>query len=126
MPMVLADAVLAGNSLISHGGATPYNARFGKQPVMLPDLQAQPEDSAERGRDLQRMRELALQKIVEATAISRINRAMKTRTSISGEALELKPNELVDFYRPPSAKDLSGWHGPAKVLETCQKKDRWA
>ena len=126
MPMVLADAVFAGNSLISHGGATPYNARFGKQPIMLPDLQAQPEEGAERGRDLQRMREIALQKIVEATAISRINRAMKTRTSIAGEALELRPNELVDFHRPPSQKDLSGWHGPARVLENMPEKGQVA
>ena len=35
-------------------------------------------------------------------------------------------NELVDFDRPPSAKDLSGWHGPAKVIENMPEKGQVA
>ena len=66
MQDLLAEAVFAGNSLISYNGATPYNARFGRQPRMLPDMLALPDDVGGVGRNGHRLRELALQKIVEA------------------------------------------------------------
>ena len=35
MPDLLAEYVFAGNSLTSDDGATPYNARFVRQPRLL-------------------------------------------------------------------------------------------
>ena len=43
---------------------------------------------------------------------------MRTATRIPGEALDFKPGELVDFYRPPRSKDTSGWHGPAAIVKS--------
>lgn len=43
---LLAEAVFAGNALVSVGGVTPYNARLGRQPRILPDILALPNDSA--------------------------------------------------------------------------------
>jgi hypothetical protein len=120
---LLAEAVFSGNSLITHGGATPYHARFGTQPTMLPDLHAFPQDTtAGTGRYVHRIREIALQRIIESTAVARINRALRTNTTISGETLNFQPNELVDFHRPPSRKDESGWHGPAKVIRNVPER----
>ena len=110
---LLAQAVFAGNALVSHGGATPYNARFGRQPDMLPELLG---SSHGPGQDLQRVREVALQNIIESTAISRINRAARGITSPAGEALDYTPGELLEFHRPPRSKDTPAWRGPAKVL----------
>ena len=44
-PQLLAEAIFAGNALVTHGGATPYNARFGTQPAMLPDLHVPADDT---------------------------------------------------------------------------------
>ena len=83
---------------------------------MLPDINALPTTNT-GARDLQRIREITLQRIIEATAISRIGRAMITFTTPIGEAIDYKPGDLVDFHRPPATKDESGWKGPATVIE---------
>ena len=73
MDTLLAEMVFAGNAMVSTGGATPYHARFGCQPQMLPDLTVPPDDTAVGpGRYCHRVREVALQRIIEATAIARI------------------------------------------------------
>lgn len=117
MAALLAECVFAGNSLTSYAGVTPYNARFGRQPQILPDLLALPDDTAGPGRNLHRIREIAVQRIVEATATARINRTLGTRVTPSGQALNYQPGDLVDFYRPPDTKDKPGWRGPAAVKE---------
>ena len=117
MSDLLAECVCAGNSMVSWNGATPYNARFGRQPRMLPDMLAMPDDSAGIGRNMHRLREVALQRIIEATAIARINRAMKTAVRPSAQALDYQPDELVEFWRQQSTKDVSCWMGPAKVIK---------
>ena len=85
---------------------------------MMPDI-AGPrvrDDQPGPGRYSQRPREVALQKIIEAIALTRITRAMRTVTSASGEELDYKIGELVDVWREPAEKDASGWHGPAKIV----------
>ena len=79
---LLAEAVFAGSALITYNSASPYNARFGQQPAMLPDIHALP-DRGTTGRNAQRIREVALQRI-ESTATERINRAMRTNTTAPG------------------------------------------
>ena len=113
--MLLVEAVFAGNALVTYNGASPYKARYGTQPAMLPDLTAMLPTTDRGGRELQRVREVALQKIIESTAVARINRAMRTATAPAGEALDYKPGDLVDFHRPPRSKDFPAWHRPAKV-----------
>jgi hypothetical protein len=115
---LLAEAIFAGNAMTNYGGASPYNARFGRQPAMLPDLDAPPETTTVGpGRYTHRIREVSLQKIIEATALERIHRASKTTTSATGASLDLAPGEHVYFHRPPAKQDESGWEGPATVVE---------
>ena len=71
---------------------------------------------------MHRIREVALQRIIESTAIARINRAIRSVATVPGEALDLKPGDLVDFHRPASSKDASGWHGPAKVIRSTPER----
>ena len=82
---ILAESVFAGNCLTNYGGATPYNARCGRQPQMLPPLQGMP--TGESRSFSHRVREIALQKIIESTAIARINRALKTAVTPAGETI---------------------------------------
>ena len=115
----LAEATFAGNAMVSYNGATPYHAHFGRQPGMLPDMTMLPEATATgTARDLQRVREIALQKIIESTAIARIRRSSRSMTTPPGEVLDYKEGELVDFWRQPRSKDTQAWHGPAKVLRS--------
>ena len=68
-PELLAQAVFAGNALVTYNGATLYNARFGTQPALLPDIHAHHADSIlMNGRHPHRVREIALQRIIESTA----------------------------------------------------------
>jgi hypothetical protein len=85
---------------------------------MLPPLDTPPTAAGGvPGRDIARTREVALQKIVETTAIARVNRAERTRTSAAGEAYDYHPGDLVDYHRPATQKDVSAWHGPARVIK---------
>ena len=111
---LLAHCTFAGNALISYGGATPYNARFGRQPALLPDLHRFPDN--DNSRCAQRIREVAVQRTVEQTAIERIHRGQKSVTTASGQELDYKPGELLDFFRPPGSKDRSGWQYGANVM----------
>ena len=63
------------------------------------------------------MREISVQAMLEGTAKNRIERAMNTKTLIAGEAHDYKIGELVDFFRTQSTKDVSGWKGPAKIID---------
>ena len=63
-----------------------------------------------------RIREIALQRMIEATSIARVNRALRTRTVNSGEG-RYRVSDLVEVHRPPSSKDDSGWFGPATVTD---------
>jgi len=114
---LLGEATFSGNALITHNGASPYNARMGTQPAMLPDIHALPETTAVGpARFTHRIREISLQHIIESSALGRINRALRSHTTTAGEAADYKPGELIDIHRPPNNKDTSGWHGPATVI----------
>ena len=103
-PSLLAEAVFAGNSLTHVGGVTPYHVVYGRQPQMLPPIPIGDEEPQEGGgenlsRDVARVREVALQAMIEATAQARINRAMRTSTALPIEQ-RLEVGEEVEFHRP--------------------------
>jgi hypothetical protein len=67
-------------------------------------------------KDVSRLREIAVQKMVEGSAKTRINNALRSKTQAPAQLLSLQTGDLVDFYRPPTRKDDPGWIGPAKVV----------
>ena len=68
-----------------------------------------------------RLREIAVSMLMEATAHDRLRRALKSKAGTPGEQLNLKPGDLVDFWRAPYTKDISGWLGPAIVVNTTEQ-----
>ena len=83
-PQRLAEAIYAGNALISINNSTPYNGLYGRVPNLLPDINALELDGTGSlpgtVRHSHRLREISVHAMMEGTAKARINRALETRT----------------------------------------------
>lgn len=118
-PRLLGEGLFVTNAFTFHNGVSPYNAYTGRQPACLPDLetldQPGPGETSDHRRE-NMIRQAALEAITQSTAVAKINRALKTRTTIDGARL-YKPGDLIDYHRPTNTKDEhGGWNGPAKVI----------
>jgi hypothetical protein len=60
-----------------------------------------------------RVRELAIQSIVEATAKKRLTRAARSQTRVAGKQLHLQDGDLVVIWRSPPRKMQRGGEAPA-------------
>jgi hypothetical protein len=67
---ILSEAVLSKTCLVSVGGLSPYEAVYGRTPRLLGLPEASP-PATEGHRDAARLRELAVQSMVDATARQR-------------------------------------------------------
>ena len=109
---MLNEAVFAGNALLTNDGVSPYIAVYGRTPPMVPEITAptDADNGSEPGltRNVQRIREIAIQKLIEATSRDRLNRALRTHTQTAGEEDKYSVGDDVDYYRPPGQKDISG------------------
>jgi hypothetical protein len=120
---ILAEAVFCGNALLTVGGSTPYNAVYGRVPRILPSIDqvAAPDEGHQPEVGLiqhtHRLREISIQAMVEGSARARLGRAMNTRTTLPAQRLNLQVGEEVDFYKELASKDVSGWYGPATVID---------
>ena len=103
----LAEAVFAKSAFLTVGNGTPYKALYGRVPLLLRDFDrsgAQTIDDEEGGgesglqRHVQRLREMAITSVVQATGQDRIQRAAKARTVPTIEDLLLEPGDLVYIY----------------------------
>ena len=115
---LMSTAVFSGNALANVGGGTPYQARLGSTPALLPDMMIPQQVGTTQG-GLERMRTIALEKIIAATAIARINRASGSMTTASGEQHGFVPGELIDFHTPSSQADITNWQGPGHCNRKC-------
>ena len=123
----LAEAVFAGNALATVSNTTPDNAVYGRVPSLLPNMNqtngngehSDPESMPLPGvhRNSHRLREIAIQQMIEGTARARLGRTRRTKTLAPGEAANYQINEEVDYYRPPTNKDTPGWTGPARIVD---------
>ena len=59
--------------------------------------------------------------MIQGSAAARLGRALNTRTTQAAPSYQLRVGCEVDFYREPSAKDSSGWSGPAEVVDISQQ-----
>ena len=107
---IVSEAHFTKNALLNVHGTTPFQALTGRSPQLLRDFQktgstecseAAPGRPGDMSRP-NRLREIAIQSILEGTSKDRLERALKSKARTAGEALELKPGDLVDFYRTPA------------------------
>ena len=92
---ILAEAVFAKNALLRINNFTPYEAVLGRTPPLY-DL-----TSPELG-----LRGKALRAILQATAESKTQRAMKSKSRPSGELLDLSRLSSTEFL--PTRISLDG------------------
>ena len=129
---ILDECVLAKNCMVSvTGNITPYKAVFGRTIPMLADLEPasatalEDQDDGIDGvsRHIHRLREVALSNIIQSSSSQRLDRALQSRTRPAGERQNLQLGDLVDIWRTPPNKDVSGWRGPATVVNTSRIKE---
>ena len=120
---LLGEATFCGNALTFTGNSSPYNAVYGRQPACLPEIPYVEDEMAEQARlpenqrIQQRIREIAVQTIVSTTASGRLTRSLRSTTS---PAVEYKPGDMIDYYKEGGSKDVTGWHGPERIIRVKQ------
>ena len=119
---LLDESLLACNCILSVHGTSPYEALFGRVPPLLRDLHGEHSTALDdisggaTSKHIHRLRELSLQNIIQGHAEERLRIASTTKTRPAVQSLDLKPGDLVEFYRDPPGKDVSGWRGPGPVV----------
>jgi hypothetical protein len=111
--------------MLNISGSSPYVALFGRFPQIMHEFEAQGQSaiSDQEGgilgasRHAVRLRELAVINIAQSQADARLKLAERHKTRPSGELLDLRNGDLVDLYRQPATKDLTGWRGPAVICD---------
>ena len=94
-------------------------AALGYQPGILPDLDQRDAlyDSPDGfTRHAHRLREIAVQSMVETTARERAQRALRSKTRPAIEVTEWKIGDTVEFFRATGNKEASGWRGPGTIV----------
>ena len=119
---ILSEATFAKNVLFNVGGASPYEAVYGRTPPLVSVSSHEAPDEVD-DRDADRLRHLALQAMIQASAEARARRASTTKTRAPGEALQLEPGDVIEFWRKASTKDVEAWHGPATVVDVTSVRD---
>ncbi|CAK0897272.1 unnamed protein product [Prorocentrum cordatum] len=125
LEIVIAECALIKNLLITVAGFSPYQAVYGRLPPLLAEFEpvshCQIDDQSAGipgiSRHRHRLREVAMQAMVEMTAKDRLRRALRSKTRAPHETVSLAVGDQVDFHRPPSTKEESGWRGPATLLQ---------
>ena len=118
---ILAECIYSKNVMLQIHGKSPYQAVIGRTPPALQEVEKQSLSAvadASGGKaslHATRVRELALQAIVEGTAQDRIQRAASTQTRAAAETMKLEVGQFLDIYRVPSSKENSGWRGPCQI-----------
>jgi len=121
--MIVAEAVFAGNTLLTINGSSPHNAVYGRVPRILPSIDGiyAPERTMATMPSTiahtHKLREIAVAAMVEGSAQERLKAALHGKFTVANAILDLRVGDTVDFYRPPSTKDVSGWFGPATVVD---------
>ena len=93
------------SALLNRLEFTPYEAVYGRVPLLVTVASHRSPDAVD-DRDADRLRHLALQSMLQATAEAKARRAEQAKTRRSGELLQLGPGDVVEFWRKASAKDM--------------------
>ena len=122
---ILSEATFVKNAMLQVSGTTPYIALLGRFPQVLAEFESQGQSSIQdatgRGsaasRHSVRLREISVSAIAESRSHSRLRLAESSKSRLSGELNDYRTGEMVEVYRQPQSKDLTGWRGPAEVTD---------
>eukprot|EP00959_Pyramimonas_sp_CCMP1952_P128956 2696848-Pyramimonas_sp.AAC.1 len=117
---LLHEALFAASAFTFYDEVSPNNALFGRQPAMLPDLpvlyREQLTETSDHSRG-QTIRRVSIEAITQSTAAATTNRALRTKTMITGQHYYDEGN-LVDYHRPATTADhWGGWNGPFPAVK---------
>eukprot|EP00959_Pyramimonas_sp_CCMP1952_P255376 5333958-Pyramimonas_sp.AAC.1 len=115
---LLHEALFAASAFTFYSEMSPYKALLGRQAGMLPDWPVldheQPTETSDHSRE-QTIRRVCIEAITQATVVAETNRALRTKTTITGQHY-CDDGDLVDHHRPTTARDdWGGWNGPFPV-----------
>eukprot|EP00959_Pyramimonas_sp_CCMP1952_P247320 5169994-Pyramimonas_sp.AAC.1 len=115
---LLHAASFAANAFADYSEVSPCSALFGWQPGVFPDLPVldheQPTETSDHSRE-QVICRACIEDIIQATAVAKTNRALRTKTTITGQCY-YDEGDLVAYHRPTTTKDgWGGWNGPFLV-----------
>ena len=93
------------NAMLTVGNATPYQAVFGRHPVMVQGFKPVSETSLDElsvgvagfSWHHLRIREIALENMIQHSSRTRVERVMNSKTRLALGQLDLKQGDLVDF-----------------------------
>ena len=95
---LLGEGLFVCNAFTFYNGVSPYNAHTGRQPAFLPDLEnadySSEGDSADGDKE-NRIRQASIEAITQSTAVAKVNRALKAKTTADGARL-YKTGDLID------------------------------
>eukprot|EP00971_Amphidinium_carterae_P325068 6455158-Amphidinium_carterae.1 len=113
-PMMVSLAVHMKNVLTTHSGYSPQQAVLGRSSSILPQVSSEVSQDAA---STQRLREIAVSSIVEATSRERVNRANRYPSTPTLTDSSYVNGDQVDIWFDPTNKDQPGWRGPARVVQ---------
>ena len=116
---ICSECMMASNTILTYGGATPSMAVIGVNPRELSEFDGGAEPSQSNEDVLERsirQRLIAKSCILKALVELRFTEANKTRPQQVNET-EVVPGSAMDIYRAPDSKAGAGWHDPATLLE---------
>eukprot|EP00959_Pyramimonas_sp_CCMP1952_P337625 7070249-Pyramimonas_sp.AAC.1 len=116
---LLHEALFAASAFNFYSEVSPCSALFGRQLAMLPDLlildHERPTETSDHSRE-QMVRKVCIEAITLATAVAKTNRALRTKTAITGQRY-YDEGDLVDYHCLTTTKDdWGGWNGPFPVV----------
>ena len=122
---ILSEATYIKNAMLNIAGTSPYVALLGRFPQILAEFESQGQsaltdgDGGIRGasRHSVRLREIAVMTIAQSQATQRMQLAERSNSRITGQLLDLRCGDTVEIFRQPNQKDLTGWRGPAQIVD---------
>ena len=90
-------------------------------PIAMDDSDMHEAGASSVGNTEARIREIALQAMIEATSQARVTRALRTSTQHPAERTFQK-GDIVEYPRNSSSKDISGWLGPADIVDVLAER----
>ncbi len=126
---LISEVFYAKNAMLLVHGQSPFTAVLGRSPPILHELERQGISAVDdqlggkTSAGMIRLRELAIQAMVQGSAQDRIVRATSTQTRPAAQETNLQVGEQIDVFRAPATKEQTGWRGPCEVVSVANVEE---